>query len=259
MSRPYVAIGSLALGLIASNAFCESLKVETPRGAILDVILDLPEGSGPFPAIVLGPGGDYPMVQPALVQPARQLVERGVAVFRFNWAYYTKDPKAGRPSQDFVLEIEDMAAVLSRARSDPRIASDKLFIGGKSLGSLVAWKILQSNKDLKAAVFLTPICSSVAAGSSVPTPTGDVRYPGVASELRPLAFILGEQDPLCAVPLLYRFAAGTGSTSRVAVIAGDHAFEIPGLTGSAATESTLRNTSLAGMFAADFIAGIARR
>ena len=109
-----------------------------------------------------------------------------------------------------------------------------------------------------AAVLLTPVCSRIAEGSSVPVPTGDVRYPGVAAETLPIAFILGDQDHLCAAPLLYRFAAGTGSTSRVAVIAGDHSFEIPGLTGSAAAEATLRNTRLAGMLAADFIAGIAR-
>ena len=259
MRSPCIAIGSVVLGLMGSNACGESLKVETPRGAVVDVILDTPEGKGPFPAVVLGPGGDYPMAQPAVAQTARQLVERGVAVFRFNWAYYTRDPQAGRPSKDFVLEVEDMTAVLNRARSDPRVAGDKLFIGGKSLGSLVAWNVFQSNKDLKAAVLLTPICSRVAEGSSAPVPTGDARYPGVASETRPLAFILGNQDHLCAAPLLYRFAAGTGSTSRVAVIAGDHSFEIPGLTGSAAAEAALRNTRLAGMLAADFIAGAARR
>lgn len=252
-----MAIGSLATGPTDSHTLCQTLKIGTPRGAIVDVLLDLPAGNGPFPAIVLGPGGDYAMVRPALAQAARQLVARGIAVFRFNWAYYTQE--AGHPSQDLALEVEDMAAVLSRARADPRIAGDKLFVGGKSLGSLVAWRLLQSNKDLRAAVMLTPICSSITEESSAPTPTGDARYPGAAAELRPLAFILGEQDPFCAVPLLYRFAAGTGSTSRVAVIAGDHSFEIPGLTASAATESTLRNTSLAGMFAADFIAGIAWR
>ena len=259
MRSPCIAIGSVVLGRMVSNACSESLKVETPRGAVVDVIVDTPEGKGPFPAIVLGPGGDYPMAQPAVAQPARQLVEHGIAVFRFNWAYYTNDPKAGRPSKDFMLEVEDMTAVLNRARSDPRVSADKLFIGVKSLGSLVAWNVFQSNKDLKAAVLLTPVCSRIAEGSSVPVPTGDVRYPGVAVETRPLAFILGDQDHLCAAPLLYRFAAGTGSTSRVAVIAGDHSFEIPGLTGSAAAEATLRNTRLAGMIAADFIAGAARR
>lgn len=259
MRSPCVVISLLVLGLIAPTASAESLKVETPRGAVLDVISDIPEGKGPFPAVVLGPGAAYPMALPALEQPARQLVERGIAVFRFNWAYYTKDPRAGRPSKDLVLEVEDMAAVLSKARSDPRVAGDKLFVGGKSLGSIVAWQVLRSNKELKGALLLTPICSRVTDGSSAPTPTGDAGYPGVASEVRPLAFILGEQDPLCAAPLLYRFAAGSGSTSRVAVVAGDHTFQIPGLSGSAAAEATLRNARLAGVFAADFIAQAARR
>jgi dienelactone hydrolase len=259
VQNSYVAIGVFVLGLIAQDAFGESLKVETPRGAVLDVIFDIPEGKGPLPAVVLGPGANYPMTLPALEQAARQLVERGVAVLRFNWAYYTKDPQAGRSSTGLVLEVEDMTAVLNKARSDPRIAADKLFVGGKSLGSVVAWRVLQLNKELKGALLLTPLCSRVMEGSSAPTPTGDTEYPNVASELRPLAFILGEQDPLCAAPLLYRFAAGTGSTSRVAVVGGDHGFQVPGLTGSVAAEVTLRNARLAGMFAADFIAEAARR
>ena len=98
MQIRYVAFGVFVLGLIVQNAFGESLKVETPRGAVLDVISDIPEGKGPFPAVVLGSGANYPMALPALEQLARQLVERGVAVFRFNWAYYTKDPQAGRSS-----------------------------------------------------------------------------------------------------------------------------------------------------------------
>ena len=259
MQIRYVAFSVFVLGLIVQNAFGESLKVETPRGAVLDVISDIPEGKGPFPAIVLGSGANYPMALPALEQPARQLVERGVAVFRFNWAYYTKDPQAGRSSTGLVLEVEDMTAVLNKARSDPRIAADKLFVGGKSLGSVVAWRVLQLNKEIKGALLLTPLCSRVIEGSTAPTPTGDAGYPGVAAELRPLAFILGEQDPQCAAPLLYRFAAGTGSTSRVAVVGGDHGFQIPGLTGNVAAEVTLRNARLAGVFAADFIAEAARQ
>jgi dienelactone hydrolase len=259
MKNRYVAIAVFAMGMIVQNVFGESLKLETPRGVVLDVISDVPDGKGPFPAVILGPGANYPMALPALEQPARQLLERGVAVFRFNWAYYTKDPQTGRSSTDLVLEVEDMTAVLNKARSDPRIAADKLFVGGKSLGSVVAWRVLRLNKELKGALLLTPLCSRVPDGSTEPTPTGDARYPGAPSETRPLAFILGEQDPQCAAPLLYRFAASTGSASRVAVVAGDHSFEIPGLTGNAAVEATVRNARLAGLFAADFIAEGARR
>lgn len=259
MQRSCIVSSAFVLALSVQNSSAEPLKMETPRGAVLDVIADFPEGKGPFPAVVLGSGEAYPMALPALDQPARQLVERGVAVFRFNWAYYTKAPQAGRPSKDLALEVEDMTAVLTKARSDPRIASDKLFVGGKSLGSIVAWKVLSSNKELKGALLLTPICSRVTEGSTSPTPTGDTLYPSVASETRPLAFILGEQDPLCAAPLLYRFVAGAGVTSRVAVVGGDHGFQIPGLTGPAAAEVTLRNARIAGIFAADFVAEAAKR
>ena len=52
---------------------------------------------------------------------------------------------------------------------------------------------------------------------------------------------------------------GTTNPQSKLDVAGDHTFQIPGLTGSAAAEATLRNARLAGVLAADFIAEAARR
>ena len=82
MQNRYVAIGVFMLGTIVPNVFGESLKVETPRGDVLDVISDIPDGKGPYPAVVLGPGTNYPMALPALEQPTQQLLERRFQVTR---------------------------------------------------------------------------------------------------------------------------------------------------------------------------------
>jgi predicted alpha/beta-hydrolase family hydrolase len=255
-------MSSLVCGFLFSSlcqvGFAEAIKVETPRGIPLEVIAEFPPGSGPFPVVILAPGQGYHMALPAIEQTANQLIDRGVAVFRFNWAYYSKDPKSGRPAKDLAAEIEDMSTVVTKARSDSRIARGNMFAAGKSLGSIVAWKILAANKDFKGGLFLTPICSRVPKGSSVPVPEGDERYPNIASERRPLAFISGELDPLCAAPVLYRFAANAGGPTRVSIVGGDHGFKNPTIAGSAGDELALRNAKLAAILSADFVAEFAR-
>jgi hypothetical protein len=249
---------ALVLLLTAQAAGAQMLQVQTPRGVMLEVSADFPAGKGPFPAVVLAPGQGYPMTQAGIEQPARKLVERGVAVFRFNWAYYTKDAKEGRPSKDLTLEVEDMQAVLDRARGDARVAADKLFVAGKSLGSIVAWKLLRADPQLKGAVLFTPICSRRQPGSDTPLPVADSNYPELSVEARPIAFIVGDHDPLCLAPQLYRFAAGAKGPVRVAVVGGNHSFEDPALTGAAATAATQRNIELVAQLAADFVATAAR-
>lgn len=249
---------ALVLLLTPQAADAQALQVQTPRGVMLEASADFPPGKGPFPAVVLAPGQGYPMTQPGIEQPARRLVERGIAVFRFNWAYYTKDAQAGRPSKDLALEIEDMKALVDKARGDARVASNNLFVAGKSLGSIVAWKLLRADKQLKGAVLFTPICSRRQEGAAPPLPIGDTVYPELNAETRPIAFILGEHDPLCLAPDLYRFAAGAGGPARVAVVGGNHTFEDAALAGAAATAAMHRNIELASQLAADFVATAAR-
>ena len=53
----------------------------------------------------------------------------------------------------------------------------------------------------------------------------DENYPGLKSESRPLFFVLGDQDQLCALPLLYKFLANSIGNTRIGVVGGDHGFE----------------------------------
>lgn len=232
----------------------EALTVTTRRGAKLQAVADFPIGPGPFPAVVLAPGQGYYMARPALEQTARRLVSQGVAVYRFDWAYTSADPKPGSPSPDLANELQDLAAVLAAAAAEPRVNPGKLSVGGKSLGSVLAWRALAADKSLRSGLFLTPICSHVRKGESVPDAVADENYPGLAAEDRPLLFISGDQDPLCAPAVLYRFAATSGGSARVAIVGGDHSFENRALTGAAADEFRTRNIESVARLAAGFIA-----
>lgn len=256
--RTLTLVSLMALACAVSfNAAAEKLHVATARGEKVDILADFPAGPGPFPTLVLAPGQRYPMTLPILEQTAKRLVSQGVAVYRFNWARSSTGPGPGAPSAGLVNELQDMHAVLAAAEAEPRVDHDRLFVGGKSLGSIVAWRALAADKSLKAGLFLTAVCSHMQKGQVAPTYLGDKNYPGAASETRPLLFISGDHDPLCAPRALYRLAAISGGPARVAIVGGNHGYENPALTGEAAERARKRNIESVAQLAANFLAAVA--
>jgi len=244
----------IVLSALSEKVAADELRITTPRGASVEVIADYPSGSGPFAAVILAPGQGYHMAAPLLVQTAQQFTARGIAVYRFNWAFYSKDPREGRPAPDFSTEFEDMTAVLDRVRGDTRIDRAKIIAAGKSIGSVVAWKVFSENKDLKAGLFLTPLCSRWQKEMNVFTPRVENNYPGIAEEKRPISFVFGDQDvAFCSPSILYRHAAQAGGAARVAVLAGDHSFANPALKGPEGEAAMLKNVGRAADLSADFV------
>lgn len=248
----FIAAIALAL-LVAQIARAQDLTVVNADGDRLSVIVDLPAGGGRVPAIVLAPGQGYHMALPALEQTARSLAAHGVAVFRFNWAYFTAQP-VGRPSADLSREVGDLQAVVAAARAHPRVAAENLSVGGKSLGSIVAWRVLAADPGLRSGLFLTPICSRVPKGESVPRSEASVNYPGFAAERRPTLWIAGDQDPLCAPGMLYAFASTGAPAARVAIVGGDHGYENRALPPAAAATALKGNLSAVSVLSATFVA-----
>lgn len=250
-----IILGIALLCLTArSPALADASRVTTPRGAMLEVVADFPAGAGPFPTIVLASGQGYHLALPALEQTAQRLVQQGVAVYRFNWAFFTADPKKGQPVADLSTELEDLQTVVKLARAEPRVDATRLSVAGKSLGSVVAWMGLTQDPKLRSGLFLTPICSSVPKGQTAPVDEAQENYPGFAAERRPLLFISGDRDPLCAAPMLYAFVAKTSGNARVAIVSGDHSYGNRTLTGHAYESARSRNVNLVALLSASFIA-----
>jgi predicted alpha/beta-hydrolase family hydrolase len=147
----------------------DPLRLTTSRGAVVDVLEDTPSGPGPFPTLVLGSGTGYTMKLPILERVAQALVAQGIAVFRFDWAYHVRDPEHGIPSKDRAAEIDDMNAVVALARKQPWVDGSRIAVGGKSLGSIIAWRVLRGTQraiDLVSRVsadFLASLLASEAA------------------------------------------------------------------------------------------------
>jgi hypothetical protein len=240
-------------------AFAESNKtIKTERGADVEVLEDIPSGPGPFPVVILAPGVGYHARLPLLDQLSKSLAANGVAVFRFDWAYYTKDGSRGKRSVDFSAEVQDMKAVLEAARSHSQIDKARIVLAGKSLGSIITWKLLQSSPDARGGVLLTPVCSRVSKDSPTPAPKAEINYPELAFEKRPLLMVSGENDPLCSTPILYRYAGLSGGPLRVSVIGGNHALESGDKKDSAFTKQNAANIDLAVQISTDFIKALVR-
>ena len=210
--------------IAAASAFGQPTTVPRGDGVAISAIVDLPTGAGKVPAVVLAPGQGYHMGLPVMASTARGLNEQGIAVIRFNWSYFTSVPR-GQPSADLSVELQDLQAVLAAARAHARIDARQVSVGGKSLGSGVAWRAFVADRQLQSALMLTPVCSRVPKGENAPKAEAGENYPGLDAEPRPSLWISGDADPLCAPSVLYAFAATGQKRTRVAIVGGDHSFE----------------------------------
>ena len=211
-------------------------------------LIDVPVGTGPFPAAVVAPGQGYHMELPAIQQTARALVERGFVVYRFNWSYWVRQPK-GAPSADLSVEVRDIQRVLAKARADRRVDAKRVVVVGKSLGSLVAWLAFRADASLLAAALLTPVCGEQVVGAGAPSAIA-ANYPGLSQESRPVFFALGNIDPVCEPKVLYRYASTAAGSVRINVVSGDHGFNAATKDGA----SLARNVGMVAAATAEFAA-----
>ena len=139
----------------------EKIKIGTKYP--LDGLLTLPSiGSAPYPTVVLVHGSGANDMNEKVGNTytfrdlAEGLAERGIATIRYNmrtfsyWKDMEKTEKERRKkmgknySSDFSVKeekIEDAVSATDFLRKDPRIAPEKIFILGHSLGGLLAPRI----------------------------------------------------------------------------------------------------------------------
>jgi predicted alpha/beta-hydrolase family hydrolase len=256
--RTNVLLFSAALLVLSTaQAYAQATKVKRTDGVEVSALIDLPSGSGKAPAVILASGQGYHMALPAMESTARALAEQGFAVFRFNWTYFTAEPRR-QPSPDLSVETQDLEAMIAAARVHERVDERSVSVGGKSLGSVVAWRAFVADPKLRAALLLTPVCSRVPRGETSPKPEAQENYPGLESERRPTLWIAGDSDPLCSATVLYDFAATGHKATRVVVVGGDHSFENKALPASEAEAFRGRNLLSVSTIAVGFFAEVSR-
>lgn len=220
------SIFGLVFAVSAAHAGLEEVRLKTPRGESVPLNLHFPEGVSKAPVILMAPGGGYHKDLPIFTEVAKKAAQSGIAAIRFNWAYCKFDSTVkkctGAWSDDLGAESEDLRVVIEYAKSNPRLDSSKIFVAGKSLGTLVSYPIFKQDASLKALFLLTPLCTETDDDGRNPKPVGERNYPGFAELTRPVLFLLGNADPACSVPMLYDFARATNGNTSIVVVGGNH-------------------------------------
>jgi predicted alpha/beta-hydrolase family hydrolase len=180
-------------------------------------LIEFPAGKGPFPVLLMAPGLRYDMQRPVFETLRTELLAHGIAIVRWNWAFYTSDAVGGLPSADLSDELAEMEFILAEVLKDVRTDRRSVFVGGKSLGSIVASQLLHKQKNIAGGILLTPLC---AVGQAA-----DQYYTGVIHTSCPVLLIAGDDDQHCDLQALYDLARLARGKCLVTVFSGDHQLE----------------------------------
>jgi hypothetical protein len=176
------------------------------KGPLLEGILHLPRGEGPFPGVVVcHPHPEYggSMDVPLIASLAQGLANAGFAALRFNF----RGVGASQGSFDQgVGEVEDVEAAAAFLRAQASVKNQPLALAGYSFGAWVG---------LEAACRL-PAITAVAA---VALPMWRMPEGWLDGCILPKFFIAGDRDTVCPVQQLKEWARTLQGPVDIAILA----------------------------------------
>lgn len=188
-------------------------------------------GSGPSGAtLVLAHGAGAPQTHPWMVSMARTIAERGIAVVTFNFLY--TEARKRVPDKNDVLEATWLAAIdAARARG----GSDRLFIGGKSMGGRIATQV--------AAHPEVAVDGLVLLGYPLHPPgkPAQLRTAHLPRVRAPMLFVQGSRDAFGTREEMDPVVSGLSRGTRLFVVeGGDHSLGVPKSKGIALADTMAR-------------------
>jgi predicted alpha/beta-hydrolase family hydrolase len=211
-------------------------KVDTARG---EVSLQVDGSSDASALVVLAHGAGAGLDSDFMAFMSEALVDRGLQVARFNFAYIEQGRKS--PDKNDVLE-ETFRSVIS-ALAEER-AGKKLVLGGKSMGGRIASQVVAAGAEVDGLVFhgypLHP-----------PGKPERMRDAHLHSIKVPMLFIEGTRDPFCPLETLEKVLAGVDAPSELAVIEdGDHSFKLRKSSGRSTKDAWIEAAEITARFVA---------
>jgi predicted alpha/beta-hydrolase family hydrolase len=163
--------------------------------------------------LVLAHGAGAPRTHPWMVTMAKAIASHGIDVVTFNFLY--SEAKRRAPDKNDALEATWLAALEAvRARDD--LPTERLFVGGKSMGGRIATQVVAKGAHVGGIVLLGyPL--------HPPGQPDKLRSAHLPDILVPMLFVQGERDafgtPEELAPIVKRLSKGT----RLFVVeGGDH-------------------------------------
>ena len=166
---------------------------------------------------VLAHGAGAGMRHPFMQAIARELAERGVATFRWEFPYMRE--KRGRPDPPAVATAAVREAVAKAAAAAPDLP---LIAGGKSFGG-------RMTSTAQAEAPLPGVRGLVFLGFPLHAPKrpSDTRAAHLADVQIPMLFLQGTRDDLADLTLLRPVCKKLGSRATLHIVeGGDHSFKV---------------------------------
>jgi dienelactone hydrolase len=227
-------LGLIILPLGGEAGEMKSFRIKTPRGAEVEVLVAYPtvRPGEKVPAIVAAPGQGYHMGLPIFAHLREKASAAGIAVFTFHWNFFSEGKKR---HENFDTEVEDMQAVLHFARADERVDASRIILAGKSIGSVVVYRVFRQNPDAYALHLWTPLFYTAEIM--------DTRFAGLASVAKPVLVLAGAADEAFENSVALPRLAAAGRNIAVVQVPGAHSFELGPHDDPNFTEKNERNVS----------------
>jgi len=110
--------------------------------------LDMPKKvKGKVPLIIECPGAGYHKDLSLFTDIRDEALKNNIACLRFNWKYYSEKRK---PSDRYQEELQTIEEMIQVAKQNPAIDTEKIYLAGKSLGSVLAYQAMLIKEETKA-------------------------------------------------------------------------------------------------------------
>lgn len=170
----------------------------------------LPEGSGPFPAVVIchpHPPTGGTMFNSVVTAIWEELPRRSIAAFRFNFR------GVGKSEGSFgegVAEREDVRAALDCVASSPNVDTRRIGLAGYSFGAMMALPVARHDERVRLLALVS-------------APLMDIQWEQLKKYANPKLLIVGDADQMVPLERFQRQIKGVPDPEHYQIISGaDH-------------------------------------
>lgn len=168
-------------------------------------------------AVIIAHGAGNDMHSEFITFVHKALAQKGLLTIKFNFPY----KEAGRKVPDRAPLLEGTwKSVVNAVRQDEKLAPNKLYFAGKSMGGRMASHIVASGEICDGLIFLGyPL--------HPPNKTEKLRATHLQNITCPMLFVQGTRDNLCNLELLDNVVKSLKApVTQHIITSGDHSFKV---------------------------------